>query len=343
MAKKRASVGQTIGGIVAGIEQQIFRTIPPANELVRKGTPLQPVAAAGGGTIAIGLPDDDEVSKDAVEDDASPAGRLRLSAPGVQVEVDLAAGGRLASFVVDGRQLLVTEGFGPIAWGSFPMVPFAGRVRHGRFSFQGRAYELPIAMPPHAIHGTVLDRLWERIDARTISTELGPTWPFRGHAVQRFELGAGRFTTRLEVHAEEPMPASIGWHPWFHRRPQAVHGVTTGPEPGALELELDAGSMYLRDESGMATAELVSPPPPGPWDDCFTDLRHPPVLRWPGYLELAIESGCPDWVVYTVPTEALCVEPQTAPPDALNTGPAIVEPGKPLIAEMTWSWRSLAG
>jgi galactose mutarotase-like enzyme len=47
-------------------------------------------------------------------------------------------------------------------------------------------------------------------------------------------------------------------------------------------------------------------------------------------------------VIYSVPTEALCVEPQTAPPDALNMEPAIVRPGQPLIAEMTWTWRSLA-
>jgi aldose 1-epimerase len=111
---------------------------------------------------------------------------------------------------------------------------------------------------------------------------------------------------------------------------------------GALELDLDAGAMFRRDEAGIATLELL-PPPPGPWDDCFTDLRRPPVLRWPGYLELTITSDCPTWVVYTVPDVALCVEPQTAPPDALNTGPALVEPGTPLIAEMVWTWRSLAG
>ena len=100
--------------------------------------------------------------------------------------------------------------------------------------------------------------------------------------------------------------------------------------------------MYLRDAAGITTTERVSPPPPGPWDDCFTDLRRPPVLRWPGFLELTIESDCPAWVVYTEPEDALCVEPQTAPPDALNTGPTVVEPGRPLIAEMTWRWRSLA-
>lgn len=337
MSKKRPSVGQTIGGVIAGLEQQIFRTTPPANELVAKGSPLRPVAAAGGGTITVGLPGD------AGEPTARPE-RLRLDAPGVQAVIDLAHGGRLASFVVDGRELLVTDGFGPIAWGSFPMAPFAGRVRNGRFEFRGRCFELPTDMPPHAIHGTVLDRRWEALDDQTIMTQLGPLWPFAGRALQRFELEAGRFTSRFELHADEPMPASIGWHPWFRRQPPpAASGGVPGPEPGPLELELDAGAMFHRDAAGIATSELVVPPPPGPWDDCFTDLRRPPVLRWPGYLELTIDSDCPTWVVYTLPADALCVEPQSAPPDALNTGPTIVEPGRPLIAEMVWTWRSLAG
>lgn len=334
MPGKRPSVGQTIGGIVAGIEQQIFRTTPPAQELVAKGAPLRPVAAADGGTITVRLPGDPGA-------DTEP-GRLHLAASGVDVLVDLEAGGRISSFVVDGRELLLTDRAGPFAWGSFPMVPFAGRIRDGAFEFQGRRHELPANMAPHAIHGTVLDRSWIALDDRTIVTELGPSWPFAGRAVQRFELDSGRLACRLELHADEPMPASIGWHPWFQRRPPWVSDGVPGPEPGALELEFGAGAMYRRDEAGIATTELVVPPPPPPWDDCFTDVRRPPVLRWPGFLELTVESDCPAWVVYTVPREALCVEPQTAPPDALNTDPTIVEPGRPLIAEMTWTWRSLA-
>jgi aldose 1-epimerase len=199
-------------------------------------------------------------------------------------------------------------------------------------------------MPPHAIHGTVFDRPWDIVDDRTITTELGPSWPFAGRAVQHFELDAGRFTSRLELHADEPMPASIGWHPWFRREPPPAPGWgVTGPAPGPLELDFEARAMYYRDPSGIATTRLVAPPPAGPWDDCFIDLARPPVLRWPGYLELTIESDCPTWVVYTVPVDALCVEPQSAPPDALNTGATIVEPGRPLIAEMVWTWNTLAG
>lgn len=341
MAKKRPSAGQTIGAIIAGFDQQVWRTTPPAQELVAKGKRLAPIPAEGGGTLTVGFGEDEHQG---AADGAEPA-TLDLDAPGAHAVVDLAHGGRLASLVVNGRELLVTEGVGRMAWGSFPMAPFAGRVRDGRFTFRGERYQLPIHLPPHAIHGTVLDRTWHRLDERSIGTDLGPDWPFAGRAIQRFDLQAGRLDFRLEIHADEPMPASIGWHPWFRRRLAAVDGegvadAATSTPP--VELDLDAGSMYVRDAVGITTLDRVAPVP-GPWDDCFADLRRAPVLRWPGFLELTIESDCRDWVVYTAPTDALCVEPQSAPPDALNLAPAIVEPGRPLIAGMTWSWRSPEG
>ena len=331
MAKKKGgSVGQTIGGIIVGFDQQIFRSTPPVNELVAKGTPLRAVAAAGGGTVTVGMPGD--APEDASEGD--DAARMRLTAQGVEAIVDLGLGARISSLRIDGRELIRTEGYGPIMWGSYPMVPYAGRVRDGRFTFDGRAYELPVTMPPHAIHGTVLDRAWQVDDDGSVSTDLGPDWPFAGRVKQRFALGADGMAFRLELEADEPMPASIGWHPWFRRR---VEGVV-----GEVELDVEPRTMYVRDEAGITTEHRVTPPP-RPWDDCFTDLARPPVLRWPGFLELTIDSECVDWVIYTVPEDAVCVEPQTAPPDVLNRSPFVVTPGRPLVATMTWSWRRIAG
>ena len=94
--------------------------------------------------------------------------------------------------------------------------------------------------------------------------------------------------------------------------------------------------MYVRDLEGIALPEKQSPPPPGPWDDCFTDLSGPPVVRWPGALELTIESDCPCVVVYDETAEAVCVEPQSGPPDALNHAPAVAEPGHPVVVHSTW-------
>jgi hypothetical protein len=60
VTKKRQPIGQTIGGIIVGFDQQIFRTTPPVNELVAKGTPLRAVAASGGGTLTVRMPNDPE-------------------------------------------------------------------------------------------------------------------------------------------------------------------------------------------------------------------------------------------------------------------------------------------
>ena len=77
----------------------------------------------------------------------------------------------------------------------------------------------------------------------------------------------------------------------------ASDAADSGADPGApadpVELDLDAGAMYRRDADGITTTERVTPSP-GPWDDCFTELRRSPVLRWPGFLELTIDSDCSD-------------------------------------------------
>ena len=66
------------------------------------------------------------------------------------------------------------------------------------------------------------------------------------------------------------------------------------------------------------------------------------MLRWGGALELTITSSCDDLVLYDLPTHAVCVEPQTGPPDALRLTPILVEPGWPLVAEATFGWTLLA-
>jgi aldose 1-epimerase len=252
-------------------------------------------------------------------------------------------GGRLASLVIDGREILVTDDLHPFAWGSFPMVPFAGRLRNGSFTFGGRTWQLPRNSPPHAIHGLVAESDWRVDGPATIDLALGEPWPFSGRVVQRFELAPGVLTCRLELHADEPMPAIIGWHPWFARRPvTATAEAADRPAAGPLELDFRAERMYAKDDDGIPTGELVAAPA-GPWDDCFTRPVRPPALRWPGYLELAIESDCPAWVVYDRPPHAVCVEPQTGPPNALNSEPEIVMPRYPLVREMRWRWRSLEG
>jgi len=273
-----------------------------------------------------------------------PSTWIVLESPTARLTIDPASGGRLSSLVVAGSELLVTEGMGPIMWGCYPMVPFAGRIRDGRFTFDGRDVTLPRAMPPHAIHGTVLDRAWSvdgvvqgaRHGEATLSIDLGPDWPFTGRVSQRLVLGSGGLQATLRLEAAEPMPVSMGWHPWFRR---VLSGSADAPAPPSRRAELmfQAGAMYERGADGLPTGRLV-PPSKGPWDDCFTDVATPPRLVWPDRFALEIASSCDHWVVYTEPDYAICVEPQTGPPGAVEREPFVVTPEAPFVATMTWHW-----
>ena len=262
---------------------------------------------------------------------------LLLESGPARVAIDVERGGRIASLNVDGLELLVSAADSAMDWGCYVMAPFAGRVRDGRFRFNGEEHQLPRNLPPHAIHGTVYERAWKVEEAGAadalLSCDLGPDWPFPGRVAHSVVLHDDRIELRIEVGADdEPFPASCGWHPWWRRR------LSRG---GPLELDLDARSMWQRGTDGVPTGELLTPPPPGPYDDCMTDLQAPPVLRWDGALELAVESSCDDLVVFDEPTHAICVEPQTGPPHALRLTPVVVEPGWPLVAEATFRWSAL--
>ena len=264
--------------------------------------------------------------------------RVRLESEGVEAVLDPGAGGRIAELRVDGLDLIVPHGWGTLAWGAYPMIPWAGRLRNGAFDWRGETVRVEQTEPPHAIHGTALHRAWRLVaataESATMALDLRPDWPFGGRAVHRVDLDPAGLTSTIEVHAGRPMPAIIGWHPWFPRR------LARG---GELELDFDPSGMLLRGPDGIPTREVVSPAA-GPWDDAFVGVREPPVVRWPGAVEISIHAaGATCWVVYTEQPGAIAVEPQTGPPNGLATGDdAVVEPGAPLVGSMRLAWRRLA-
>jgi aldose 1-epimerase len=186
------------------------------------------------------------------------------------------------------------------------------------------------------MHGTVFGRRWllELADTGYLRfrSDLQPGWPFAGWAVHEIALTATRLELRLEVHsAGATFPATAGWHPWFRRR------IEVG---GGLEVALDAKRWYPRGGDGLPLGFVEPPPATGPWDDCFTAVTWPIRLTWPGALEVSMTSTCDHVVLYDQPRHAICVEPQSGPPDALNhlELATLVRRHRPLIAEMALSW-----
>lgn len=263
-----------------------------------------------------------------------PGNVLRVSHGELAAYVAPAAGGRLCQVAFEGLDWLATydaEHAGAISWGCFPMVPWAGRVRGGRFRFRGCDYRLPVTLGAHAIHGTGYDVPWTVLASAPDRVELGlelphdDRWPFGGRARQVIAVGERRLVLTLAVRAgEQAMPAVVGWHPWFLK-------------PDALQFVPDG--CYPRDAEGIATSTLA-PPMAGPWDDCFRNTR--PVVLERSAHALRLESDCPYWVVYDEPRHATCVEPQSGPPDAFNSGLAnFLEPGAEQVSTFTWSWSRL--
>jgi hypothetical protein len=58
--RKKRPLGQTIGGVLFGFEQQVLRTMPPAQEMVHHARPDDPLPAGDGGLVTIGMPADKE-------------------------------------------------------------------------------------------------------------------------------------------------------------------------------------------------------------------------------------------------------------------------------------------
>ncbi|MGA5701685.1 aldose 1-epimerase [Peterkaempfera bronchialis] len=282
---------------------------------------------------------------DPAEDQPSP---VRLTAGDAELTVLPAAGCRLGSLRIGGLELLRQAPPEPAAaasdrlfgWGSFPMVPWAGRVDRGTFNNGPVRHRLPTdLLPPHAAHGTAVAAVWRAAAPPTdreavFVHDLADPWPYPGRVTQRFELDPGELRLTLELETRgDSFPAQVGWHPWFLRRPLGA------PEESApLELDFTPDWQEERGPDQLPTGKRIDPLP-GPWDDCFgmpDGVRA--TLEWPGLLRLTLTSDCRWAVVFDVLGDALCVEPQSGPPNGLNTDPRLVTLIDPLEAVTTWRW-----
>lgn len=233
----------------------------------------------------------------------------------LSVTVDPGDGGRVTSFTVNTHDILVASVRDTYDWGMYVMAPYAGRVRDAAFSFNDATHLLPAVTDGHALHGTVLHLPWVIAQATdssvTLTTELGNDWPFKGSCTHRISLLPNRLRCELSVTPHETMPLQLGWHPWF-------------VSPSHVDFSFNA--MLARDESGITTDQRVSPPV-GPYDDCFLEPN-----AWPrvtiGDVTIEIASDCPFWVRYDAPTGDVCIEPQSGPPNGLNTSPLIRRAGE---------------
>ncbi|MBS1884490.1 MAG: aldose 1-epimerase, partial [Actinobacteria bacterium] len=147
--------------------------------------------------------------------------------------------------------------------------------------------------------------------------------------------GSLEITTSLTAGGEVAVPVSFGFHPYL---------CLPGVPRAEWELEAPVRERIVLDERGLPTGArepaAIEPGPLGErtYDDAF--LAPPPgtafALTGPDRrIEVRMDSGCPFTQLYAPEdTDAVAIEPMTAPTNALVTGDELtfVPPGETFVA-----------
>jgi aldose 1-epimerase len=276
---------------------------------------------------------------------------LTLSGGDWQAEVLPEAGGLIASLTHKGVEVLRTLPAGsrnPLDAACFPLVPYANRIAHASFPMAGAHVQLPRNFPPETgnLHGIGWESAWEVTAQGTFKCALehrheglGPApwkdditcWPWAYQADQRVMLGPKGCAISLTLtnRSNVPMPAGLGLHPYFRRRPET-------------RVRFAAAGMLPVNHALIPTGEVAAPDlfadfargstlPADTIDHCFT--------AWDGMATISddlgqitvMARGAPHLHLYApADGSALCLEPVSHTPDALNQDPAsmtLVPPG----------------
>lgn len=256
-------------------------------------------------------------------------------------------GGAIAYLTRDGRDVLRRAPDGvddPLETGCFPLVPYANRIAHGRFSFAGEAHLLPLNFGdhPHSLHGIGWQSRWTmRMEGAAdavmdLRHDGGDGWPWPFRAEQRLALDDDGLTVSLALanEGDRAMPAGLGLHPYF-------------PRDASTRLTMAAERMWEGDATMIPTRAVAA----GTFGDWLAGAGFPDRLidnSFDGWTGQAVIDGAGGATrigaigaravhLYAPPGETfLCVEPVSHLPDALNQGFAIdtLEPGETLTLTM---------
>ncbi|RED51516.1 aldose 1-epimerase [Aestuariispira insulae] len=237
-------------------------------------------------------------------------------------------GGCVSFLRFDGVNLLrPLEGNNYRSCASYPLVPFSNRICDARFLWQGREIQLErnFKPEPHAIHGHGWQNAWqvEKITEECVILcyeHPVSDWPWDYIAHQEFSLEAEGVTMKLSVEnrSDRPMPAGLGFHPFFLKGSGA-------------ELKMRLTAMHqaegcipvARDETHPILGLLTSGGPvPEGFDDGFDGWDGVAEITWPdeGRRLIITASQNARNVIFYSPEgrDYFCVEPVTHMTDAIN-------------------------
>ena len=258
--------------------------------------------------------------------------RLNLTVEDMFLELDPCAGGSVSALRQRGLDILrpaperIGPAFDPLQYSSFAMVPFAGRIHHGRFELAGRAIDLPKNFPPepHTIHGHGWHVPWktDKIDRSSVSLiyrHSADAWPWDYVAQQTFELRPDGLvvTLLLTNKGDSEMPAGLGWHPYFPRQGAKLYLPTTHQwTPDEATGQNTPASMAAGDD--LTTGRLIDELN---LDTTFSVSADTVRMVWPTHSIKMTSDPVFSFATVFVPQDAnyFCVEPISHTPNAVNS------------------------
>ncbi len=169
----------------------------------------------------------------------------------------------------------------------YPMAPFCGRIRDGRFTFYGREIALPRnrADQAYPIHGQAWQAAWRVERQNANGAELAylhepKDWPWRYEVRQSVRLDGAALEMSLAIRnlSGAPMPAGIGFHPYFDKSAPVLLSTS------AKEVWLTGGDL-LPEKLVPATGEWALGPDKAldgfVCDHNFQHWSREAVIRWP--------------------------------------------------------------
>lgn len=255
----------------------------------------------------------------------------------LSVGVEPAAGGSLSrlDLLLGSRRFDILRpavaGPSPIApalnMSCFPMVPYAGRLRQGRFQFEGRRIAYPLnALPEqNSSHGDGFTREWQLTelgrDRAVLRISPLPTAPIRYDCTQTITVAEDRVDITLNARNLErrPIPFEAGFHPYFagrpHARVRACLPLRTLWDRHLMPVSTSANQLQQQFDKGMAAADLPVAAEFGGWDGRA-------VIEWPANgvaVELYTLPALKHVVVWAPPGEDFfCFEPLSHGTDSFN-------------------------
>ena len=128
------------------------------------------------------------------------------------------------------------------------LFPFPNRIRDGKYSFEGKSYEIPSGGKGHAIHGFAIAAKWDVVSHGTDAggafiegrfhlaehaPEMRPLWPTDAVLTIRYALSGRKLgmTIKVENPTDHDLPYGFGIHPYFR-----VPFASKDPEQGRVIL-----------------------------------------------------------------------------------------------------------